>query len=143
MARSKKLNKYIRDRMEKTENTNIFRVTQPLYVFKKAKQNSSTRRNVIINLIIPVGALVHIPSNTRYGDVACFDRKMRASKAIVHSIVHEYGDCEFKQAVSDWNSSFQYKKGETVEPLRPFSIREGECRSGIHFFVSLTSALNY
>jgi hypothetical protein len=69
----------------------FFKVINPLYVFKKAYTPTS-RDGVIINLIIPKGAII-FPGNTPGGCLRTTvsvgmqgSGKLRASKAIVHSI---------------------------------------------------------
>jgi hypothetical protein len=69
----------------------FFTVVKPLHVFKKARgrvdKNGDSVSNRIVNLIIPTGATIHVGAdsfNTFRSTQA--SRKMRADKAIVHSI---------------------------------------------------------
>jgi len=63
-------------------------------------------------------------------------RKCRASKAIVLDAP--------ENAVSCYDSTFKYIKGETVVPTKPFNEnRWDECTSGIHFFLTKEEAEAY
>jgi hypothetical protein len=146
----------------------FFKVINPLYVFKKAYTPTS-RDGVIINLIIPKGAII-FPGNTPGGCLRTTvsvgmqgSGKLRASKAIVHSIstfkrkfnlYDEYNEARYvddpifkkkqvKRAIAGWDTSFSYQVGKTVEPRQPFSFSAYECESGIHFFFKLSKALNW
>ena len=142
---------------------NFVTVTDTLYVFKKTQNDrlSCDRRQMITNLIIPVGAIIHIP----YDAYTCKEsdsRKMRTNKAIVHSNVmctnmHHFGHIspsEFsKQKLERWTqravahsqylNEFTYKVDHLVKPRQAFSLVTGSCESGIHFFVNVVDALKY
>lgn len=63
----------------------FFRVTKPLHVFKKASSaNGNSDR--IVNMIVPVGAEVYAGPNAFLDNTSSDSRKMRASKAFVHSV---------------------------------------------------------
>jgi len=67
-----------------------------------------------------------------------FGRKCRAEFAIVEEVI----GAEF--AVSSHNSTFQYRKGETVRPLNGFYENwQEECAAGIHFFITREEAEAY
>lgn len=108
-----------------------------MHVFKKVHHGSV---ECIANLIIPKGSIIY---GLPYGSDMQDGRKMRANKAIVHSIVSTNSGDEFKWARSGHDVRFVYKAGEAVKPLENFSTEQNQCRSGIHFFVNLHDALTY
>ena len=70
-------------------------------------------------------------------------RKCRASKARVINITNIDNTETFDEAISQRDSSFVYKIGETVE-IEDFDMdRWNECSSGIHFFITRQEAVNY
>ena len=69
-------------------------------------------------------------------------RKCRCSKAKVLNIWTRYGD-ETEIAVSCFDNSFVYRKGETVEVEDFDDDRFIECSSGIHFFMTREEAEAY
>ena len=70
-------------------------------------------------------------------------RKCRASKARVINITNIDNTETFDEAISQQDSSFVYKIGETVE-IEDFDMdRWNECSSGIHFFITRQEAVNY
>ena len=70
-------------------------------------------------------------------------RKCRASKARVINITNIDNTETFDEAISQHDSSFVYKIGETVE-IEDFDMdRWNECSSGIHFFITRQEAVNY
>jgi|SRR5579859_256293 len=86
------------------------------------------RGGVIVKLRIPASAK---RSNAT-------GRKCRASAAKVLDV---FGADE---GVSQHDTSFIYRKGETVTPVEPFDEdRFNECASGIHFFITRLEAENY
>ena len=71
-------------------------------------------------------------------------RKCRCSKAKVISITNLSGSkSEETEAISNRDSSFVYKLGETVEVPDFDPVRWNECSTGIHFFMTREEALNY
>ena len=67
-----------------------------------------------------------------------FGRKCRAEYAQVLEI---FGATEVK---SDYDSSFVYRVGETVKPVKPFDEDWTiECASGIHFYITRIEAENH
>lgn len=101
--------------------------------------------HVIANLIIPAGALIYVESDAfsvAYGD-SLFIRKMRASRAFVHSLVTQTKQTTVTTAVSGYSKAFKYTTGSVVEPAEPFSKREDQCDSGIHFFINMKDALGW
>ena len=71
-------------------------------------------------------------------------RKCRCSKAKVISITNLDGSkSEEKKAISNRDSSFVYKLGETVEVPDFDPIRWNECSTGIHFFMARKEAVDY
>ena len=73
---------------------------------------------------------------------SAFGRKCRCCRAKVLNIWTADGE-EVGYAVSIYNSSFVYHKGETVEVSNFNNDRFDECSSGIHFFMTREDAENY
>lgn len=142
------INKVIEENLEAAfpgaeRKGNIFRVVHDLHVFKAVNSYKNpgwglprSERIAIVNLVIPAGALVHIP---RY---AAFGSKCRASEAFVHSIF-KMNEEEIDVGHSNWTNTFEYRTGATVKPSRTFYARNGVCERGIHFFFSLDQAKRY
>ncbi len=102
--------------------------------FKKARYGHGKR--CIIELEIPADAKRSNGSG----------RKCRASKARVVSITDLEGNpIDGSECVySDYDDSFTYSNGVTVEPTEPFcEDRWNECASGIHFFMTREEAVDY
>lgn len=134
----------------------IYTVTKPLHVFKKVR-SGVWWDSAIANLIIPVGEFVYVAGaaflNVTYG--SSDHRKMRCSKAFVHSMAISRSDpahgrkylqavgTQIKHGFSSYTPEFKYRVGRNVKPFKPFSHRFGQCASGIHFFIDLQDALNY
>ena len=71
-------------------------------------------------------------------------RKCRCSKAICLAIEHPDGtDSELKEVRSNFDRSFVYRVGETVEVPDFDEDRKNECAPGIHFFITRGEAVNY
>lgn len=70
-------------------------------------------------------------------------RKCRASKAKVLSITSIDGKKFFDEAVSNYDSSFVYKVGETIEVKDFDENRWSECSTGIHHFITRQEAVLY
>ena len=71
-------------------------------------------------------------------------RKCRCSKAKVISITNLDGSkSEETEAISNKDSSFVYKLGETIEVPDFDPNRWNECSTGIHFFMTREEAVNY
>ena len=71
-------------------------------------------------------------------------RKCRCSKAKVISITNLDGSkSEEMEAISNRDSFFVYKLGETVEVPDFDPIRWNECSTGIHFFMTRKEAVDY
>lgn len=71
-------------------------------------------------------------------------RKCRCSKAKVLSITNLDGsETELKQISSNYEDSFVYKLGETVEEPDFCEDRWNECAPGIHFFITRDEAVRY
>lgn len=70
-------------------------------------------------------------------------RKCRASKVKVLSITSLNGKKFFDKAVSDYDSSFVYKVGETIEVKDFDENRWSECSTGIHHFITREEAVFY
>ena len=69
-------------------------------------------------------------------------RKCRCDKAVVIRITNRHG-LEVQKAVSEFDSSFIYRKGETVSVPDFDPDRFNECSAGIHFFMTKEEAESY
>lgn len=137
----------------RTARHGFYKVVESIGVFKKTfvphPIYGRTMDAVIVNLIIPVGALIHVPPRFAGDPPKGFvQRKFRASEAFVHSqyVIDHYNHKDSKpvtRSVSGWDETFEYKTGATVRPKEPFDMQRGTCESGIHFFVNLKKALAY
>lgn len=121
----------------------LYRVNSPLYVFKKTA--SPRLADVIVNLIIPRDALIYADSIAwRCSDHNDYHtRKMRASKAIVHSQALLRSRRFITTSYSNYDCEFEYKTGKTVTPYQGFSSDDKTCADGIHFFINLDDAVRY
>lgn len=92
-----------------------------------------------------VGGLIvelEIPEDAKRSSAT--SRKCRASKAKVLSITTVIGDgAGVKSVVSDYDSSFIYTVGETVEVQDFCEDRWKECAPGIHHFMTRQEAVDY
>lgn len=70
-------------------------------------------------------------------------RKCRASKAKVLSITSIDGKEHFEEAKSNYDNSFVYEVGETVEVKDFDENRWNECSAGIHHFITRGEAERY
>ncbi len=71
-----------------------------------------------------------------------FGRKCRAEFAEVLEI--SKGTRQLKTAISNYDSSFRFKVGETVRPTTPYDDDwMNECSTGIHFFITKLEAEKY
>nr|DAR70718.1 MAG TPA: pentapeptide repeat protein [Caudoviricetes sp.] len=70
-------------------------------------------------------------------------RKCRASKAKVLSITSIDGEEHFEEAKSNYDNSFVYEVGETVEVKDFDENRWNECSTGIHHFITREEAERY
>ena len=70
-------------------------------------------------------------------------RKCRASKAKVVSITSIDGKEHFEEAKSNYDQSFAYKVGGTVEVKDFDENRWNECSTGIHHFITREEAAMY
>ena len=68
-------------------------------------------------------------------------RKCRASKVKVLSITSLDGKQFFDEVKSDYDSSFVYKVGETIEVKNFDEDRWNECTTGIHHFITRQEAV--
>ena len=88
-------------------------------------------RGLIVELEIPADALRSSATS----------RKCRASKAKVLSISDTDGNPAGEQVESDYDSSFVYVVGETVEVPDFDKNRWNECAPGIHHYITRAEAL--
>lgn len=86
-------------------------------------------------------ARLHLPTECGIRQMV----KLRASEAKVHSIVG-IGAANGKvhrTAYASFDTSFIYKVGATVKPVKGFDLEPDECASGIHFFLCVDEAAAY
>ena len=88
-------------------------------------------RGLIVELEIPADALRSSATS----------RKCRASKAKVLSISDTDGNPAGEQVESDYDSSFVYVVGETVEVSDFDTNRWNECAPGIHHYITRAEAV--
>ena len=99
--------------------------------WKKAESNKNT---VIVKL--------HIPSDAKRSSATT--RKCRCSKAEVIAIYNLDGTEEGETTChSDYDNSFIYEVGKTVEVTNFNEDRWSECAKGIHFFINRQEAIDY
>ena len=99
--------------------------------WKKAKGNKD---KVIVKLCIP--------SDAKRSSATT--RKCRCSKAEVIAIYNLDGTkAEERKCHSEYDNSFIYEVGKTVEVTDFNENRWCECSQGIHFFISRQEAINY
>ena len=99
--------------------------------WKKAKGNKD---KVIVKL--------HIPSDAKRSSATT--RKCRCSKAEVIAIYNLDGTEEGETTChSDYDNSFIYEVGKTVEVTNFSEDRWDECATGIHFFINRQEAIDY
>lgn len=136
------LKNYFLSHCTHTKKHNFYKVKKPLHVFKKTE--GQRRAQVIVNLIIPKGAII-FASGCAFRpdplDLSC--RKMRASEAIVHSQFRVYSKKAVDISYSMYCPSFVYKPGTKVKPVLGFGTWNQQCTDGIHFFLNLQDALEY
>ena len=90
-------------------------------------------RGLIVELEIPADALRSSATS----------RKCRASKAKVISITDVDGNPAGEQVESDYDSSFVYVVGQTLEVSDFDTDRWHECAPGIHHFITRAEAVKY
>ena len=99
--------------------------------WKKAEDN---KNKVIVKL--------HIPSDAKRSSATT--RKCRCSKAEVIAIYNLDGTEAGETAChSDYDNSFIYEVGKTVEVTNFSEDRWSECAKGIHFFINKQEAIDY
>lgn len=99
--------------------------------WKKAEGNEN---KVIVKL--------HIPSDAKRSSATT--RKCRCSKAEVIAIYNLDGtEAEETTCVSNYDNSFIYEVGKTVEVTDFDEDRWNECAKGIHFFINRQEVINY
>ena len=85
---------------------------------------------------------LHIPQDALRSSATT--RKCRCNKAEVIEIYNTDGTIADERIVSsNYDSSFTYKVGETVEVQDFDTNRWNECAKGIHFFINRQEAINY
>jgi hypothetical protein len=87
-------------------------------------------------------AKLEIPADAKRSSAG--GSKCRASKAKVLSIVDkDYPNIKYDKAFSQYDVSFIYRVGETVEVKDFDDNRLEECAPGIHHFLDKYNAINY
>ena len=85
---------------------------------------------------------LHIPQDALRSSATT--RKCRCNKAEVIEIYNTDGTIADERIVSsNYNSSFTYEVGKTVEVQYFDTNRWNECTRGIHFFINRQEAINY
>ena len=85
---------------------------------------------------------LHIPSDAKRSSATT--RKCRCSKAEVIAIYNLDGtEAGETTCHSDYDNSFIYEVGKTVEVTDFSEDRWSECAKGIHFFINRQEAINY
>lgn len=98
------------------------------------KKADSYKDKVIVKL--------RIPSDAKRSSATT--RKCRCSKAEVIAIYNLDGTvAEERKCYSEYDNSFIYEVGKTVEVTDFDNDRWNECAKGIHFFISRQEAINY
>lgn len=138
----KELKKYFMEHVEVFPICGFYKVVRPLHVFKKTF-SSNYNDSIITNLIIPIGAVIYVNDRAWGTKTYVETRKMRASRALVHSSFDLIRKKRIPITYSEYCSAFQYKEGTTVVPKSEFSYESETCDSGIHFFLNLNDALVY
>lgn len=125
-------------------------VTRDLHVFKQAAAKRALF--AIVSLRIPVGEAVYLDRAALSLFSPLYNRKMRASAAVVERITGLRGNhndpslvtlSSRRVAYSLHDSKFRYCVGETVYPAQGFSTLHGRCAGGIHFFLNVHDAYWY
>jgi hypothetical protein len=103
----------------------------------------------IANIIIPAGAEIYYGA---HGEHSVHFGKVRASKAILHSISRQSNGDYVGFGRSSHDMSYLYKtstcqadpiKAIILKPTESFSKKWDTCESGIHFFLDLQLAKDY
>ena len=84
---------------------------------------------------------IMIPADAKRSSAT--ERKCRASKAVVISITTLDGDPAGNEVCSDYDSSFVYRVGETVEVQNFDENRWNECAPGIHHYITREEAVRH
>ena len=117
------------------ENTSFFAIQCPESgAFEAYKKAISTGGGA---------AIVHllVPSTAKRSSAT--SRKCRVSEAKVLDITSIDGKEELTEAMSQYDNSFVYRKGDTVKVDNFCDDRWNECAAGIHCFITRREAVNY
>lgn len=124
----------------------FYKVIKELKVFKKTGYYNKMDNycDSVTALVIPVGAKIfaadRVWADGSFND--SYDRKMRASEAIVHSSWNKRNKKLSKATQSAYDSSFRYAEGRIVKP-HYFDTNPYVCEGGIHFFLNFADAYKY
>lgn len=144
---------YIRQHVDpstKVKNSCIVTLNKDMKVFKQTIHARSGQQTVLVNMIIPAGATIHIGR----GNVGCM--KCRADKA---KVISQFGYDRWRDNYTLNNSrpfevlrsfpkmglgstNFVYITSKDIVPDK-FAYVLQECAGGIHFFVTLQEAYWY
>ena len=123
------------DNVKYDENTSFFAIQCPecgaFEAYKKAIRTNGG------------AAIVHmlVPSTAKRSSAT--SRKCRVSEAKVLDITSIDGKEELTEAMSQYENSFIYRKGDTVKVDNFCEDRWTECAAGIHCFITRREAVNY
>lgn len=152
------IRKYLKENT-KSNGRGFAVVTTPLKVWKQTfTKGEDGYDKVIVALEIPAGAKIYSDILDKNNIGPCL--KIRASEAKVVKqfnvgfveATYSFAGCKkyelekykmIKKSEAIHNSLFTYETGKTVLPTNGFSKKYAQCESGIHFFVNLSSALEY
>ena len=123
------------DNVQYNENTSFFAIQCPESgAFEAYKKAISTNGGAaIVHLLVPSTAK----------RTSATSRKCRVSEAKVLDITSIDGKEELTEAMSQYENSFIYRKGDTVKVDNFCEDRWTECAAGIHCFITRREAVNY
>lgn len=126
---------------------------KPVTVYKKLiarDRRTNIKCDAVATLLLPKGTLINKRIQRSAELETIGDYKNRASKAKVVCIdvfVRDERGCQIKRrrrrAFSAWDTTFIYRVGKTVRPVRDFNLTRETCASGIHFFQTYNKARWY
>ena len=123
------------DKVQYDEKTSFFAIQCPESgAFEAYKKAISTNGGAaIVHLLVPSTAK----------RTSATSRKCRVSEAKVLDITSIDGKEELTEAMSQYENSFIYRKGDTVKVDNFCEDRWTECAAGIHCFITRREAVNY
>jgi hypothetical protein len=131
----------VRSSMLQGHVNGFWRVTRDLPAFKKVYGPMS--QNAIANLVIPAGAKFYASSSVWNTGSTRGQRKMRASRAMTHSIALIHNGDSLNDARAAFVKDYVYTAGLVARPKPYFSGAFDQCDPGIHIFLNVTDAFDY